>query len=449
MASDLPALPPARHLGQRPDARRQGRRRDGRYRGVPQRRGRASRHLFSVRQIHRHRYASLLRPDTVLIGLHPSATQIDPARRDARIPGSRARRRPMIEAPKGGTQHHDRHRPLHERRQSARGGGKWMAGAESMMNDVRFLGGHGTSTHRWQPRESVQQHAHGRPGPQSPLGRAVSEPLGDRWRRRNASSISGRRARSHSRGCSCRDTSTEGRVYQMSSEHHVRNEVQLRNARQLADLCAADRGGARRGRFALPLEIDNSQQHHGRELSHLPRDQHLSAVSVCDEGRELEEHPLPQHSLLQQQQGLVRQRDLRPDAQCGSPAARVRVADAFGRRAGRAVESASAVLAAGAKVEKLAGGFYNISGGAVGSGGRLLFCGRALAAHLPLVGGGAAAFDGPRRTARSGESGFRQGRQPDGGVVRGRGNGVLVAAGVGGRARSRCCRPRTRRRGRA
>ena len=46
---------------------------------------------------------------------------------------------------------------------------------------------------------------------------------------------------------------------------------------------------------------------------------------------------------------------------------------------------AASVIARGAKVEKLADGFFNISGGATGPGRGFLFCGRAPAANLSLV----------------------------------------------------------------
>ena len=54
------------------------------------------------------------------------------------------------------------------------------------------------------------------------------------------------------------DTATPGRVYQMSSEHHVRHEVQLRNVSnwQIYALQTEEERGE--GGFALPLEIDSS-----------------------------------------------------------------------------------------------------------------------------------------------------------------------------------------------
>ena len=54
------------------------------------------------------------------------------------------------------------------------------------------------------------------------------------------------------------DTETEGRVYQMSCEHHVRHEVQVKNAahwRIYALQTEEERGESD---FALPLEIDSS-----------------------------------------------------------------------------------------------------------------------------------------------------------------------------------------------
>src|SRR4029450_3296601 len=54
------------------------------------------------------------------------------------------------------------------------------------------------------------------------------------------------------------NTSTEGRIYEMSSEHHVRHEVQLHDVSnwQIYALQAEEERGE--GGFALPLEIVNS-----------------------------------------------------------------------------------------------------------------------------------------------------------------------------------------------
>jgi hypothetical protein len=127
---------------------------------------------------------------------------------------------------------------------------KWMAGADSMMNDVRFLGGHGTvnldgtRTNPYNNNRTADPDANRRWDSQYPSLWVTDGGGGtffDLW---TPSSFA-------SAGMLISDTSTEGRVYAMSSEHHVRYEVQVRNAANWRH--AADRG-ARRGRFALPLE---------------------------------------------------------------------------------------------------------------------------------------------------------------------------------------------------
>lgn len=84
-----------------------------------------------------------LRPDTVLIGLHPSTTQFDildstPAFQGVGPP------KPLLQAPRGGT-NIVTGIGLYTGGINPRAvGAMWMAGAASLMDDVRFLGGHGT-----------------------------------------------------------------------------------------------------------------------------------------------------------------------------------------------------------------------------------------------------------------------------------------------------------------
>jgi len=86
----------------------------------------------------------VLKPDTVLVGLHPSATAlvlIDGTSAFAGV-GSPM---PVVETPRGGTNIVSgigfSTNGINPRAVSL----KWMAGKDSMVNDVRFLGGHGTS----------------------------------------------------------------------------------------------------------------------------------------------------------------------------------------------------------------------------------------------------------------------------------------------------------------
>jgi len=132
-----------------------------------------------------------------------------------------------------------------------------MAGAGSLMNDVRFLGGHGTSRIEG-GRDNPYNNTH-----------TADPDLARRWDGQYPSLwvtdggggtffdiwTPGTFAQS---GMLVSNTATEGRIYQMSSEHHVRYEVQLHNVsnwRIYALQTEEERG---EGGFALPLEIDSS-----------------------------------------------------------------------------------------------------------------------------------------------------------------------------------------------
>jgi hypothetical protein len=87
----------------------------------------------------------VLKPHTILVGLHPSLTQIllkdsTPAYQGAGSP------LPLLETPQGGT-NIVTGIGLNTAGVNARAVAvKWMAGEQSMLNDVRFAGGHGTYT---------------------------------------------------------------------------------------------------------------------------------------------------------------------------------------------------------------------------------------------------------------------------------------------------------------
>jgi sugar lactone lactonase YvrE len=197
-----------------------------------------------------------LRPDTVLIGLHPLATQLDLLDRTPAFQGVGGPK-PMIEAPRGGTNivigiglytNGINPRALAV---------KWMAGKESLLNDVRFLGGHGSTKLDGTRENPYNNNRTADPDPnrrwdsQYPSLWVTDGGGGtffDLWTPSTFAQA----------GMLISNTSTEGRIYQMSSEHHVRHEVQIRNAsnwRIYALQTEEERG---EGGFALPLEIDGS-----------------------------------------------------------------------------------------------------------------------------------------------------------------------------------------------
>ena len=197
-----------------------------------------------------------LKPDTVLVALHPGATAIVINDGTAAFQGVGAPK-PVIEAPQGGTNILSGI-GIYTNGINARAVAlKWMAGKESMINDVRFLGGHGTNKpdgtreNPYNSNHSADPDANRRWDSQYP-SLWVTAGGGGRFVNIWTPSTFAQA------GMYVSDTSTEGRVYEMSSEHHVRNEVVLRNVSNwhLYALQTEEERGE--GGFALPLEIEAS-----------------------------------------------------------------------------------------------------------------------------------------------------------------------------------------------
>ena len=309
-----------------------------------------------------------LRPDTVLIGLHPGATQIllpdnAPAYQDA---GSA---KALMEAPPGGSNiviGIGLSTSWNNRRAVA---ALWKAGIHSLMNDVRFLGGHGTPL----PDGSRE----------NPYNGATSEPSRhwdsqypslwvtdggggtflDIWTPSTYAQA----------GMVVSDTETEGRAYQISSEHHVRNEVKVHNAAHWRFYALQTEEERRESGFALPVEIDSSHDitfanfHSYRVISSFQpfpwavkvsnsrdirfRNFHCDSnskasfgVDVYDQSHDIE---IRQHEFA--------------------------ALDISGQPPHPKPVMLPPTLAAGATLEKLAGDFFNISGGAVGPHGDFYF----------------------------------------------------------------------------
>lgn len=222
-----------------------------------------------------------LQPDTVLVGLNPITTQIlitdytaafqgvngptqQPPVLD--IPGVPRRYleqppfpgtgspKALLEAPSGGTNIitgigldtggiNNRAVAL-----------KWMAGATSLVNDVRFLGGHGTYGPDGQ---YLDIYNNTRTADADPRRRWDSQYPSLWVTAGGGGTFKGIWTPSPfaSAGMAVTDTSTPGRIYALSSEHHVRHEVRFRNVAnwQVYDLQAEEEHGE--GPHALPLEI--------------------------------------------------------------------------------------------------------------------------------------------------------------------------------------------------
>jgi len=109
-----------------------------------------------------------------------------------------------------------------------------MAGSDSMINDVRFsvVTHHGTWFHSRGARKVWQQiynNTHHRrfrhsTGAWDAVSQPVGQPMVWRYFRRHLDPSTFAQA-----GLYVSNTSTSGRVYELSSEHHVRNEIVLHN----------------------------------------------------------------------------------------------------------------------------------------------------------------------------------------------------------------------------
>jgi sugar lactone lactonase YvrE len=312
-----------------------------------------------------------LKPDTVLVGLHPSTTQLVLEDRTPAFQGVGAPK-PLLEAPKGGTNvvigiglYTN---GINPRAVAA----KWMAGKDSMMNDVRFLGGHGTNKLDGS-RENPYNNTH-----------TADPELARRWDGQYPSlwvTDGGggtffdiwTPSTFAQAGLLVSDTSTEGRVYEMSSEHHVRHEVQLHRVSNWAIYALQTEEERGEGGAALPLEIVDSSNvtianlHMYRVISMYQPFPWAIRVEGSRDVRFRNVHCYSNSkvsfdsTVFDETHGVeIRQRELA-------------WLDLSGKAPAPPPEAASTVVAPGSRVEKLAGGFFDISGGAVAPSGDFYF----------------------------------------------------------------------------
>jgi len=311
-----------------------------------------------------------LRPDTVLIGLHPSMTQFDLKDESPGFQGIGGPRA-LLEAPKGG------HNIVTGIGLFTGGindravGALWMAGADSLMDDVRFLGGHGTndaegkrmnpynSTHTGDPNPRYRWDAQ---YPSLWITQGGGGTFADIWTPDTFAEA----------GLLISDTSTPGYVYELSCEHHVRNEIKLDRVEnwELDALQTEEERGE--SPDALPIEIDRSKNitlanYHGYRVisSYAP---FPYAVKMSEStGIHIRNMHVDSNSKVSFDNSVF-------DATHHAEArAREFAALDMPGVATAVTQTVSQVLAPHARVEKLADGFFSISGGAVDAAGRLYF----------------------------------------------------------------------------
>ncbi|PIC00123.1 glycosyl hydrolase family 28-related protein [Caulobacter sp. X] len=328
-----------------------------------------------------------LRPDTALIGLHPSLTQIilphgAPAFQGVGAPKA------LVESGKGGDNIVSG-LGLYTEGQNPRATALlWTAGEHSMVNDVKFQGGHGTNLYdgsRFNPynaNASADADTAKRWGGQYPslwVTNGGGGTFANVWSP-NTYAYS---------GIYVSDTTTPGHIYQASVEHHVRSEISLNRVANWEFLAPQTEEEAGEGEDTVSLEIRDSRNillanYHGYRVTRTRRpvsaavqiynSQDIrfrnvavngeSGFSTCDEGGcatflRLTKYPY-ENAIEDVTSGLqVRERqfavlDIGKDAKAPMPS----------------------VFPANARVERLADGFFSAGGAAVDAAGVLYFTDR-------------------------------------------------------------------------
>lgn len=321
-----------------------------------------------------------LRPDTVLIGLHPALTQLV-------IPDSNPQHAevgpvtPILATPKGGDNILSGIGLFTGRINPRASALLWRSGASSLVTDVKIMGGGGTPTADGKPLGAAQARsgdpvADGRWDAQYPsiwVTDGGGGTFANVWSPNTFASA----------GFYISDTSTPGHIYEVSVEHHVRNEFVLDNVQNWEFLAPQTEQEVGDGPDAVSLEVRNSRNilfanYHGYRVtrSYHPaetavklfnssdirfRNVHINAesgVALCDTigcGTYLRASKFPFENAIQDKTRKLEVRE-REFAVLDVPGAPPPTAPASNR-----------------KVEKLEGGFWSISGATVGEDGALYF----------------------------------------------------------------------------
>jgi hypothetical protein len=262
----------------------------------------------------------------------------------------------------------------------------WCAGAASLIDDVRFLGGHGSGTNPYNNDHTADPDLRKRWDGQYPslwVTHGGGGTFADIWTPDTFAQA----------GFYVSDTKTPGHVYELSNEHHVRTEIKLDRVENWDVNAPQTEEEAGESPEALSLELDWSKNitianYHAyrvtRSRAPFPaavrlyhcagihfRNLHVNAESgyaTCDDngcGTFLRVSKFPYENSIEDVTHHLQTRE-REFAVLDVPAEPPTPAPA----------DSSAVLEPGSKVQKLEDGFYSISGAAVDASGELYFVDR-------------------------------------------------------------------------
>jgi sugar lactone lactonase YvrE len=326
-----------------------------------------------------------LKPDTVFIGLHPTMTQIDLLDETPGYQGIGAPK-PVIFAPPAGANILSGIGLFTGGVNSRAVAVLWEAGEQSLIDDVRFLGGHGSGVNPYNNDHTADPDLRKRWDSQYPslwIADGGGGAFADIWTPNTFAQA----------GFVVSNTKTPGHVYELSTEHHVRNEIKFDHAENWDINAPQTEEEAGESPESLSLEIDDSRNltfanYHAyrvtRSRAPFPsavriynssgihfRNVHVNAESgyaTCDNngcGTFLRVSKFPYESAIQDvtHHLEVREREFA-------------VLDIPGNPPKPAPRDTSAILAPGATVKMLEDGFFSISGAAVDANGKLYFVDR-------------------------------------------------------------------------
>jgi hypothetical protein len=327
-----------------------------------------------------------LKPDTVLIGLHPGVTQLVLPNGSAAYAGADGPKA-LLESAKGGdaivTGFGLATGEVNPRATAL----LWKAGAGSLVDDIRIQGGHGTRLYDGKRRDPYQKSANFDPtlhwDRQYPSIWVTDGGGGTFVACWTPSTFA-------QAGFYVSNTKTPGKVYELSAEHHIRAEIVLDNVENWEFLAPQTEQEVRDGMDAVSLEIRNSRNitfanYHAYRVTRSIkpavsavkmtnsgdirfRNVHVNAESgfaTCDENgcdTYLRASKYPFENTLQD---LTHKQEVREHE--------FAVLDIGPATAANA---APAAPAATQKVDKLEGDFYSIAGAAVDAKGTLYFVDR-------------------------------------------------------------------------
>jgi len=331
-----------------------------------------------------------LKPDTMLVGLHPSTTQIvlpDNAPRFAGIGNPKA----VIEAPKGGGNVIASMGVFTGNINPRAMNILWKAGADSLIDDVRIQGGGRTFTTGGTSLDVVA-----RPGGDPIMNTHSDEQQPSIWVTDGGGGTFAAIWSPNTfaqAGFYVSNTKTPGHVYQLSNEHHFRNEIVLDGVENWEFLAPQTEQEVGDGPDAISLEVRNSHNilfanYHGYRVtrSYKPaisavklynssdvrfRNVHVNAESgyaSCDPkgcGTFLRASKYPFENAIQDKTHHLDVRE-HEFAVLDVPAAPVTPA----------LAPLPPVFAPGAQLRKLEDGFWSISGATVDAKGKLYFIDR-------------------------------------------------------------------------